>query len=468
MKKMSILVLALVTTIVTSGQIINFQKNYEKALALAQQENKPIAIIIIPNTPQTVLPESRQMMRVNILETLNEKEVANKFNNSFINYKIEYQLFDADSTAKRLIATYNIKSFPAFIFIDSKGGLLLKDYGASTSSEKYLLMAYKAIEASKQKSIAEYDAEYQAGKYDKAFLKEYILKRQSLDIGANASIVEKYVDFLTIADLNDYNEVLFILKAGPFYDGKAYKLAYLNKNIFDSIYKNESLSERQKINNAIIDNSFNDAVANKSIIKANYVATFVRGTWGNNYQEAAKQYALKMIQYYYAVKDTSNYLRQASYYYDQYYMNISVDSIKKIESNNLEKIKESLLKTLPKPSTLDTSYSKNVRVVRQSFITASSRSNSVATELNNAAYNFYLTKTKNTTYLTKAMLWSKRSIEIAETAAYYDTLAHLVYVLGFYSEAESTQTKALELAKIEQQNTQPYEEELAKIKNKTL
>lgn len=468
MKKLCILLLVFSAVITTNGQKIKFQTSFEKAKQLSIQENKPIAIFIIANPPQTALPENIRMLRAEPLKVLDDEEVANKFNSSFINYKIDYQFNNADTNTQKLIAKYNINRFPAFVFIDSQGGLLLKDFGASTSSEKHLLLAYKAIEASKQKSITEYDAEYQSGKYDKAFLKVYIQKRQSLDNYANAAIVEKYVDFLTVADLNDYNEVLFILKAGPLLDSKAYKLAWLNRNIIDSIYKNEAINDRLKMNDAIIINSFNDAVANKSVTKANFVANFVRGSWGNNYKEATKQSALKMIQYYYAVKDTSNYLRQASYYYDQYYMNISVDSIKKMESENLEKIKQSLLASLPKGSIIDTAYRQNGRFVWQSTITASSRSNDFATELNNAAYNFYLTKTKNTTYLTKAVLWSKRSIEIAETAAYYDTLAHLVYALGFYSEAESTQTKALELAIMEKQDTKLFEEELAKIKNRTL
>jgi hypothetical protein len=66
------------------------------------------------------------------------------------------------------------------------------------------------------------------------------------------------------------------------------------------------------------------------------------------------------------------------------------------------------------------------------------------------------------------VLWSKKSIELSETAAYYDTLAHLVYSLGSYSEAEILQEKAIDLAITEKQNRRPYETELGKMKNRSL
>jgi hypothetical protein len=91
-----------------------------------------------------------------------------------------------------------------------------------------------------------------------------------------------------------------------------------------------------------------------------------------------------------------------------------------------------------------------------------------STDLNNGAWSVYMTGTKNQNFLTKAMLWSKRSIELSPIAAYYDTLAHLLYRLGFYAEAESTQEKAIELGRATKADTRNMQNELAKIKNKSL
>lgn len=472
MKKITILLSSLLVFVsFVSSQQIKFEKSFEKAKQLSQKLNKPLAIIIAINAPANPLPPNIKMLHIDPMKGLEDEAVAKIFNDNFVNYKLNYDLQNQDSLSSKLIREYKINRFPAYIFIDIKGGVILKDFGNSTSSEKYLSMLEKAIDASKQKSLVDYDEQYKSGKYDAAFLKEYINKRRKIDILNNADVIEKYVDFLTVADLNNYNEVLFILQAGPLYYGKAYKLANTNRAIIDSINKTESAPVRFAINNAIIANSFNDAVASKSVSKANMITSFVRGTWTNNYQEGARQSALIMVQFYQAIKDTNNYLQQASYYYDQYFMNIGLDSIKKLEEMNIEKMKAMSLNSVKQLLNTDTlRITDTTRIVkRQVRETISvSFSNSFATELNNAAYSFYLTKTKNPTYLTKAMFWSKRSIEISPIAAYYDTLAHLVYLFGFYVEAESTQEKAIELAKQEKLNTKNYEEELAKIKNKSL
>lgn len=89
-------------------------------------------------------------------------------------------------------------------------------------------------------------------------------------------------------------------------------------------------------------------------------------------------------------------------------------------------------------------------------------------ELNNAAYSFYTTGTRNTDHLFRALRWSKRSIELQPLAANYDTLAHLLYRLGFYTEAESTQQKAVEMAKAEKRELKNLQDQLIKIKKRTL
>ncbi|MBC7721489.1 MAG: hypothetical protein H7068_05650 [Pedobacter sp.] len=462
MKKITILFAALLICSVNAwSQKIKYEKSFEEAKIKSQKQNKPLAILIAMQPPVSV---------VNFLGGLANEDVASKFNNNFINYKIDFSPNGPDTSTSKIIRTYKVNTFPAFIFLDSKGGLMFKDFGNSTSSQKYLLMADKAIATSKEKSLVDFDEEYKNGTTSRLFLKEYILKRKSVGITTNELLIEKYADFLSVADLDDYQEVLFILQAGPLLDGKAYKLAYINRKIIDSIYKTEPLNEKVKFNNIIIGNNFTSAVNEKNTTRAYALSNFVRGTWSNNYKEGQKQSSLKMIQYYQAVKDTNNYLQQASYYYDQYYMNIGMDSIKKLDSAMVANRGKMIMGS---SIARDTSISQNgqiVRVIReQKTVVTSGSGSSIANELNNAAWTFYLIGTKNTTYLTKALFWSKRSSELSPNiAAYYDTLAHLLYRLSFYAEAESTQEKAIEMAKQQNENTKQLQDELTKIKNKTL
>ena len=85
-------------------------------------------------------------------------------------------------------------------------------------------------------------------------------------------------------------------------------------------------------------------------------------------------------------------------------------------------------------------------------------------ELNNAAWRVY-SWSKDKNMLAKALLWSQQSIELAPKPEYYDTLAHLLYRLKFYNEAESMQLRAVELAP---RSSTSFQKELTKIKKRQL
>lgn len=245
------------------------------------------------------------------------------FNTNFVNFKIDR----ADTASGKIIKLYNITNFPSFIFLDSKGGLMFNEIASLSFPQKLIATAEQALYASKEKSLVDFDNEYKAGVYKADFLKAYINKRMKAGFTANADLIEKYVDFLSIADLADYKQVLFIMKAGPLADGRTYKLAYTNRKIIDSIYKHEPFEVRTAINNRIIGNTMASAIAAKSMARANSAANFTRTTWGKNYMEGQKSHSLKMLQYYRAIKDTTNYLRNAVHFYDQFYMNIGADCL---------------------------------------------------------------------------------------------------------------------------------------------
>lgn len=447
MKKFTLILSVLLLCFVTTwSQKIKYEKSFEEALKLSHELNKPVSILITMQPPAYVS---------NFLGVLSNREVVIKFNTNFVNYKVDR----SDTSSKAIIRLYNINRFPSLTFLDSKGGIMLRNMSVIPIPQQLLTLADQAIDASKEKSLIDFDKEYQFSVYNAGFLKDYIIKRKIAGIVDNAALIEKYVNFLSIADLDDYKQVLFILKAGPSAESKAYKLAFTNKKIIDSIFKTELYDVRMSINNMIIANTMASAIATKNIITANAAANFTRTSWGTDYRQGQKYYTLKMLQYYRATKDTMNYLSQASYFYDGYYMNISADSIKKMDQINIEKAKS----RAHERATLDMPDGGAIQSYSYTYA-----SNNFANELNNAAWSIYELGTKNTTYLTKAMLWSKRSIELNKISAYYDTFAHLLYRLEFYAEAENEQQKAVELAKAEKREVKQMQEELIKIKNKSL
>ena len=80
----------------------------------------------------------------------------------------------------------------------------------------------------------------------------------------------------------------------------------------------------------------------------------------------------------------------------------------------------------------------------------------------------YQTGTRNGQYLWRALQWSKRTVDPDPAAHNYDTLAHLLYRLRFFSEAVAMQEQAVATARQQKASTDGFERELEKIKKRTL
>jgi len=459
MKKLILLLLPFFLTQALFAQSIHYEKSFKTALAKAASQNKLIFLQIdLPKPP------------ANFTSGLEDDEVAKKLNSNFINYRLTI----ADTAANQFRRKYQIAVFPVYLFLDKNSNLIYREDKNASLPKRYLMMADAALkQASSGKNISDYDSEYKNGKYDGAFLKDYISFREKLGIYDNAKLIDQYINFLPISALGDYQTVLFILKAGPYAYGKTYMLTLNNRPVYDSIYKTEPAAGRSAINGRIIDNTFREAVRTKNLALAEQASNYSRNIRLKDYRQAAIASTKLMLGYYLAVKDTANYLRQASYFYDSYYMNITADSSKKMEEarrtaqmkmlNSSRKIisADSMKKLMAKNGTKNATFKEIFTTTTPAF--------NVANELNNAAYSFYTAGTLNANYLSKAIIWSKRSILLNPVFAYYDTLAHLLYRFGFYAEAEADQSTAVDLAKTNvPQQAERMKQELEKIKKRQL
>jgi tetratricopeptide (TPR) repeat protein len=460
------------------GQKINYQKTFEDALTKAKAEHKLVFVTIAPTPPKTFEIQGR---KVTYKSGIDETEAINFYNTNFVNYKASI----TDSASAPFRTKYQITFFPTYLFIDSRDNLVYSENSNSILAAKYITMGNNALaKLASGKTISAYEDRYRLGERLADFLKEYITLRQDLGLFDNAALADDYVDQLTIKSFQNYAEVLFVLKAGPYAYGKAYNLCYTNRKITDSIYKYEPLAVRTTINSRIIANTTNEAIKRKNAGMAQQAASFMSSSWSKqNPRQGYMASQSQMLYYYRSIKDTAAYYRQAGFFYDTYYMSISADSAKKLDTKRTENIQKMLLARYPtdtvrtvvkgpdsvkKIITRITHIGTPIQVSGNGTV-SNSVSSGTAMSLNNAAYEFYELGTHNQNYLTKALLWSKRAIELNPTAAYYDTEAHLLYRLGFFDEARSAQSKAIELAQNETQTTiDGYKTELDKIKRRTL
>ncbi|SOD18732.1 hypothetical protein [Pedobacter xixiisoli] len=465
MKKLTYVLFLFIFPISVFSQKLSEASTIEQAFDIAKKRNKPVLLIVkLPANPNSKAAQYE----------IKDATVIQKMKENFV----VFETLRTNNEIRPILATFKITSFPSFLFMHGKDDLFFKDYGYSSANNKYFTMLDKAIALSKNKSIAMYEASYLADKTNMQTLKEYIDAKIKNGLKDNADLIETYVQNLKLSDLNDYQTVLFILQAGPYSDGTALKMAYTNRKIIDSIYKSEPIQLRSEINRAIIDNTMMSAIKSKNIARAQAAANTARSSAQSNYPRSYQMYNHTMLRYYKAVKDTSNYLKNAVGYYDQTFMTISADSVKKLEEKYRKNLSESNRQKLfgdkkfvskEKIDSLISAGGKITKSKEFSMISSSvSPTNYYANSLNYGAWEFYRTGTTNINYLTKAMIWSRRSIELNPSPINYHTLAHLLYKMNYQAEAIKTQEEAIAIAKTKKMGTKAFEDSLKKMKNKTL
>jgi len=451
------------------GQEIKYEKSLDDALALSAKNYKPVFICLNIPAPSLAKLPANVTVRTPFPNGLTSPEVVDLYNKNFNSY----QTLFTDSAGARIRSKYHLTRFPAYIFLDPRGQLLyINNQVAPPTPDNFIAAANLVLDRiGSGRTISNYELLYRQNLITTDKLKDYIALREELMITDNAALIEKYTQLLSPEAFNDYNELLFIFKAGPYAYGTAYNLAYTNRKIADSIYKHEPAAERTAINNGIISNTRAEAVKTKNILMAQNAARFAMGTWGQNVRDGRKAYASNMVSYYSAIKDTASFFREATLFYDTYYMTISADSAAKLQQKQLQNMRN----TLPGGAIQRPAGQAGPPPGAMSFTTAvvvpGSSSLQVAGTLNSAAYSFYTFKTLNLAHLNKAVVWVKRAIELQSMAAYYDTLAHLLYRLNLYDDAILNENKAIEMAATEPQSKLAQDRlktELEKMKNKQL
>ncbi len=461
--KITLFVLALMPFIALA-QKLNNASSFIDAVTLSEQLNKPILLIVkSPASASSKMPK----------KVINSEKVVDLINANFVVFETDR----TDKTVNLLLSRYKITRFPAFLFMHNGEDIFHSDFGYTTNENKYLAMVNKGISLSNDTSLTTLQQDYSADKTDNEKLKKLINARMNKGLTDNAELVQQFANNLRLGDLNDYQTVLFILKAGPYADGGAYKLAYTNRKITDSIYRTETPQVRSAINSAIISNTMNNAIKTKNITQALAAANISRSISRSDYQRSQRNHASNMIHYYKSVGDTTSYFNEAGRFYDTFYMKLSADSMQKIEAETKKRSLDSQTKAIQKTTKviskaqMDSLIKANPTMITRRdtmrFSTTSSGS-TFALGLNNAAWNFYQTGTTNINHLTKAMIWSRRAIELNANGGYYDTLAHILYRMGYFAEAVKTQEDGIALAKIQKRSVANMQEELKKMKSRTL
>jgi hypothetical protein len=384
------------------------------------------------------------------------KEVADKINETFFCLKIDAQHPDRDKIA----TTYNLNAKNGFgtLFIDHNGAIIHKFLKTTSRSKEYLTQLDIAlIKAGESMNINVLEKEYQKGNRGFGLLQSLLLKRRSLAFPTD-SLLDEYIDALPDDSSSSVSTLCFIAEMAPVLDSKADKFMRNNPNVFNRAWYTMSLAKRTAINNIIINKSLRKAIKEKDENYAVRSASFAQATNTTNYTAAARAYDMNMLRFYDGTNDTTKYFRKAIAYYDKYFMNLNPDSFRKMYSMNLIRL---LMSPTAKKDTVIVGNTKRIttniayRPIAQYY----------ASELNNGAYKFFL-KTNNSYLLSIAEEWAEKASQLFRNQFILDTYAKVLYKENKTEIAIHVMQEAIALQQKQGYPTKEYEAVLEAMKSR--
>ena len=387
---------------------------------------------------------------------LSDKTVADKINQTFFCLKIDSQHPDRN----RIAQDYNINADKGFgtLFLDNNGTLIHKFLQTTSRSKDYLVQTDIALsKAGENLGISELEKEYKKGNRSYGFLQMLLLKRKTLNLPTD-SLLDEYIDAVPTDSLQSINTICLIAQMAPFIDSKPYKTMYEHSALFNRAWYTMPLQTRVQVNNVMIHKSMNKAIQERNESYAVRVASFAQATNGGNYLPGAKAFDKNMLRYFDETNDTATYFRKAVAFYERYYMAVSVDSIRKIDSITMANMMHnpSIKKdTIRDGNKVRVTGSAPFRPAGQYF----------ANDLNEGAYKFYQ-RTNNPYLFSIATEWSEKALLFYRSPEILDTYAKLLYKQNKNDKAIEVMNEAIALQQKKGFPTTTYDADLDAIRNK--
>jgi len=441
MKKHILFLCSLFISLSSFSQGINFEHGtWQEVLAKAKKTDKPIFVDIY-----TTWCGPCKRMSKNVFPLA---EVGAAYNKNFICYKIDAEKGEGIEIAK----TYQVRSYPTYLFVKANGSLIMKKIGSMPSQNFIGLSATVLDELNNPKPLTDWEKEYEGKKTDTAFLLAYMNKRKNLG-KTNSAIFEQYLKLIPSDDR--VSDAIIDLYKSESRNLKISSIAYQNLEV-NALYLYPKLGQYiPNMMSSAVDNSLREAIESKDdqlfkeVIRAHKK---LPKTPNKKPQEEL------YMTYYKRTQKIDQYVNIASTYCDKKYMQITPDSIAKLDlatftdfENNSKKMMAAMM-----DSTRFAEYTAYMAHVKR---------NEYSQGLNGIAWDFFENVT-NKKDLEKALVWSKRSLEInPENHAGMDTYANLLYKLGRTKEAIAAEKEALDLAQAQDADFKVYEETIAKMKS---
>ena len=148
---------------------INFESgDWQSVLAKAKHENKLIFLDLFTSwcgpcqwMDQEVFPNA---------------QVGEKYNAAFVNYKADAEKGEGQELAKK----FNVRGYPSYFFVNADEEVVFVAMGGRPV-EEFMALADEAFATRSEKPLAAYQAEYESGHRDAAFIKAYLKRLKQLE-----------------------------------------------------------------------------------------------------------------------------------------------------------------------------------------------------------------------------------------------------------------------------------------------
>ena len=447
MKRFYLLYICLIISILSINQtlaqgIIFRQDDWQNVLTQAKAQKKLIFVDIY-----TVwCGPCKEMDK----KTFTETSVGDKFNARFINYKIDAEKGFGITLAKRYSAT----AFPTCLFVDANENLVYKQEGLLRAPDLLKEADMVLNNQANAKPLFALDKLYNEGRKDSEFLYEYIGVRSLYNGVDNKALVDEYIKSLNPIQYSADKTLRLVVSNGFKIDGKAFDLLLKFREKAEGLFEGGV----EKVNRAFsesINEVFSEALKNKNQTLFDQAIAANLKSLPNTADRVNDK---NKLAFYLAMKDVNKFTEAAEQYLDQYVMFVQIESIRKQDTWEYEKIMQAY--KLGIRDSVGAGAPLYQTLKREAKYTMARLTSN---ELNDVVKAFY-DQVDDKTKLIKAVAWAKRSLELVETPDNFHSYAQLLLKLGDKQEAFNVEQKAYDVALREKMDTQKFTAALDKMK----
>ena len=408
------------------AQGIQFREgSWKEILEIAKKENK---LVFVDNYTSWCGPCKKMVSEIFPL-----KEVGDFYNANFICYKLDCEKGDGVEVAK----TYQIMSFPTYLYVDGNGKLFYRS-GAYMPAEKFIEEGKIALaEFSDKRTIEEWEALYAKKKNNASFVKGYIAKRNRAKLD-NADIFDQYVSIEKEKNLMDSTFLKELFDYENKLNAGGTCADFIMKN-WDRIREVTGMQDQKMaeiLGYSMGSYSYRRAVKEKNEERFNSylkVMAFLNGKLGVN---VANEEVKSRSGYYAAIDDKPRFEELAEKHAD-----ILFEEEKDCLKRDQEKYMQFLQGLIKDASGLASQTPEQLAFTIQ--FAGINESASLAFNFRDLAANV-ARLSDDQKLLNKAMTWALEAITLFGNFTCYETLAEVLYKMGYQKEALWQIEKALD------------------------